>query len=214
MQLTSCEHMNHRMLTGSKNKHSHETLRVFLSSDVFTSFPSFTGYLAEQLMMNPSCSCDRVMLFWILVVKVRSVFSSIMWWESGWRFQVSWGGECGQGVEAEQLIETDSFSFTSPEISILGFGGESVVSNQTQIVHWKKSNKTWVYSLWWKYSSTFESEMFFFYSTIRCSISPSLLGINHIHKLGCVSCSDFSPKHLMKSQILHCSRCKVLKDLF
>lgn len=40
---------------------------------------------------------------------------------------MSSGGECGQGVIAEQVIVTDSFSFRSPEISILGLGGESVI---------------------------------------------------------------------------------------
>ena len=59
------------------------------------------------------------------------MFSSMLLGGSCWRFQVSLGGECGQGVEAEQLIVTDSFSFRSPEISILGLGGESGVLNQT-----------------------------------------------------------------------------------
>jgi len=117
--------------TGSNNKHSQETLRVVVSSDVFLSVPSFTGYEAEQVMVNPSCSSDRAMIFWIFVVKVRSVFSSIMAGASCWRFQVSLGGECGQGVDAEQLTETHSFSFRAAGISILGFGAESVVSNHT-----------------------------------------------------------------------------------
>ncbi len=120
-----------------QNHISHETLRVFLSAAALTPFPPFTGYLAEQMMLYPSCRSDRVMVFWILAVKVPSVFSSILLGASCWRFQVSWGGECGQGVKAEQVTVTDSFSFRSPEIWIVGLGGESVVSNQTHILHWK-----------------------------------------------------------------------------
>ena len=40
---------------------------------------------------------------------------------------MSLGGECGQGAGAEQVTVTDSASFRSPEISMVGLGGESVI---------------------------------------------------------------------------------------
>ncbi|KAF3836076.1 hypothetical protein F7725_028634 [Dissostichus mawsoni] len=52
-------------------------------------------------------------------------------WQS--RVQVRLGGECGQGAGAEQVTVTDSASFRSPGISMVGLGGESVVLHISNI---------------------------------------------------------------------------------
>lgn len=102
----------------------HETLRWTFASDVLLSFPSFTEYVETHLMESPSCSYVRSRIIWILVVKIRFAFCCVFS-EADGRFHVSLGGERGQGVGAEQVTLTSWFSFSSPEISILGLGGES-----------------------------------------------------------------------------------------
>lgn len=87
--VTEIDFIHHKQLTSHQSSCAdriqqqtlvvlHETLRVSCVSAVLTSFPSFTGYLTEQMMLYPSCVSDRVMVSWILVVKVPSVFSSIL----------------------------------------------------------------------------------------------------------------------------------------